>query len=163
MMKYAALFAASAMLLTSPVLAHFGMPQHHQDKKEAPQIQTGNGERNNIMLEGATRSGATFTFPRVEIERNGWLVMHPFKDGKPVPTVYVGHTQVKAGVTENVDIDVDTVPDNGEMFIVMLHFDMNDDGVFDFNDGITVPDAPVFEGSTLVALRYVTPDDSGAQ
>jgi len=138
-----------------------------QPKAEAnsntPSIVTGNGQRNNIQLEGASRKGATFTFPRVEIDKNGWLVMHPFSDGKPVPTVYVGHTPVKSGVTENVDIFLGEAPPAGTMFIVMLHYDANDDGVFDFNDGITVPDAPVFEGNKLIALRYAAPADSAAK
>ncbi len=125
-----------------------------------PQIITGNGKRNFIILEGASRRGATFSFPKVQIERNGWLVMHPFKDGKPVPTVYVGSRLVKSGLSENVEISVGDVPETGTMFVVMLHFDMNDDGVFDFNDGITVPDAPVFEDGTLVALRYATPEET---
>jgi hypothetical protein len=127
--------------------------QSHQD------IVTGNGERNYIVLEGASRVGATFTFPEVVIDKNGWLVMHPFKDGAPVQTVYVGATYVPAGESRDVAITIDRKPMTGEMFIVMLHYDVNDDQVFDFNDGITVPDVPVFEGNTLVALRYETPPE----
>lgn len=119
-------------------------------------IVTGNGVDNNITLAGASRNGATFTFPKVTISQPGFLVMHPFRDSKPVQTEYVGAVPV-SGTQESVSIEVSPAPATGDNYIVMLHYDMNEDGIFDFNDGVTVPDAPVFEGSTLVALRYVTP------
>lgn len=117
-------------------------------------IVTGNGEHNYIILEGATREGNTFTFKEAVIDKPGFLVLHPFKDGHPVQTEYVGAVPVKTG--SNIDVDVPLSVDiaSGDMFIVMLHYDMNEDEIFDFNDGVTVPDAPVFEGNTLVALRY---------
>ncbi|CAK9039448.1 ATPase [Durusdinium trenchii] len=123
----------------------------------APQIKTGNGVNNYIVLEEAARDGATFTFRKVAIERQGFLVFHPFENGAPVPTVYVGVEPLAAGVHEDVSITINEAPETGEMFVVMLHYDMNEDGVFDFNDGVDVPDAPVFEGDTLVALRFVAP------
>ncbi len=129
------------------------------DPVPAPEITLGNGERNYIVLDGARRRGATFTFPKVAIDQPGWLVMHPFRDGKPVQTEYVGAQLLAKGVTAPASITINTVPATGERFIVMLHYDKNDDGVFDFNDGITVPDAPVFEGSTLVALRFTAPPE----
>ena len=46
---------------------------------------------------------------------------------------------------------------SGDMFVIMLHYDVNKDGIFDFNDGVTVPDAPVFEGNRLIALRFAAP------
>lgn len=117
----------------------------------------GNGEKNNIQLDGATRAGSEFSFPRVEIDNPGFLVMHPFKDGKPVQTEYVGAVPVATGVSKDVKITVSDNPATGDMYIVMLHYDVNDDRVFDFNDGVTVPDKPVFEGTNLVALRYQAP------
>ena len=131
-----------------------------ESAEAAPQITLGNGENNAITLEEATRSGATFTFPIVRIDHNGFLVMHPFRDGAPVRTEYVGAVPVPEGTSHNVRITVEGEPETGEMFIVMLHYDMNDDRIFDFNDGITVPDAPVFEGSRLIALRYAAPADN---
>ncbi|MEM8697386.1 MAG: hypothetical protein AAGE05_15295 [Pseudomonadota bacterium] len=150
-----AICAGAALL---PADAAIAMP----DDGEAapPQITLGNGEHNAIMLEGATRSGATFRIPTIRIDRNGFLVMHPFRDGAPVPTEYVGAVPVPAGVSHNVRITVDAEPMAGEMFIVMLHYDMNDDRVFDFGDGVTVPDAPVFEGGTMIAHRYAAPEES---
>jgi len=137
-------------------------PAGKSTKTEAPKmdhskIVTGNGENNFIILEGASRDGSSFTFPEVTIDKDGFLVMHPFKDGKPVQTEYVGAVPVAAGTHKDVSITIDTPPNTGDNFIVMLHYDMNTDKIFDFNDGVTVPDAPVFEGHTLVALRYVAP------
>jgi len=120
-------------------------------------IVTGNGENNFIILEGASREGSTFSFPEVTIDKDGFLVIHPFKDGKPVQTEYVGAVPVAAGTHKDVAITIDRDISSGENFIIMLHYDMNTDKIFDFNDGVTVPDVPVFEGQTLVALRYKVP------
>ena len=128
-----------------------------------PSIETGNGQHNAIMVEGAVRTGATFRFPMVRIDRNGFLVMHPFRDGTPVPTEYVAAVPVPQGISHNVKITPNDSPQTGDMYIVMLHYDMNDDRIFDFNDGVAVPDAPVFEGNRMIALRYVTPADSSEQ
>lgn len=121
------------------------------------QITLGNGEKNSITTEGITRSGATFTIPELTIERAGFLVMHPFRDGEPVRNEYVGAQAVAAGTSENVTIDVSDDPAEGDMYIVMLHFDMNEDGMFDFGDGETVPDAPALEGTTLIAHPIAAP------
>ena len=129
-----------------------------EPKMDHAKIVTGNGENNHISLDGAYRTEATFTFPNVTLAKDGFLVFHPFKDGKPVQTEYVAAKALSGGSHDNVSIDVSDGPKTGDMYIVMLHFDMNEDGVFDFNDGVTVPDAPVFEGQTLVALRFQTPE-----
>lgn len=126
-------------------------------KMDHSKIVTGNGEHNFITLEGASRDGNSLTFPEVVISKPGFLVLHPFKNGKPVPTEYVGAVPIKAGQNTNVAIEVDGGVSSGDMFVVMLHYDMNKDGIFDFNDGITVPDAPVFEDHKLIALRYRAP------
>lgn len=140
-------------------LAGCATDQSREERKDKvpPQIVLGNGERNAVILEGATRSGSVLTFPSVMIERDGFVVMHPFRDNKPVRTEYVGATFVKAGITANVSVDVGAVPATGQNFIVMLHNDMNNDGVFDFGDGVTVPDEPTFEGNRLVALPFAAP------
>ena len=66
---------------------------------EAPKVQLGNGEANRIVTEGVTRKGRTLTFPEVEIESAGWLVLHPFREGKPQGKIYVGATYLEAGVS----------------------------------------------------------------
>jgi len=116
------------------------------------QITLGNGEKSNIMAEGMTQNGATFTFKEVNIEGNGWLVLHPFKEGRPHGVVYVGASYVKHGKNKDVSITVKDMPKSGENYLVMLHWDVDQDKNFDFGDGITVPDAPLFEGTTMVAF-----------
>lgn len=124
-------------------------------------IQLGNGEANSITVEGITRAGSVFTVPAVTIERAGFLVMHPFRDGEPVRDEYTGATPVAAGTTQGVEIDVGNAPAEGDMFIIMLHNDMNDDGAFDFGNGQdNVPDAPTFEGEMLIAHPIAAPADS---
>lgn len=118
------------------------------------QITMGNGEESNIVAEGFQQNGATFIFKEVNIKGNGWLVMHPFKDGKPHGTVYVGASYVKHGKNKNVAITVDDAPKSGENYILMLHWDVNQDKKFDFGDGVNVPDAPLFEGTKMVAFPF---------
>jgi len=151
------LTGVAALILMSACAETAPKTKTETAKMDHSKIVTGNGEHNFITLDGAARTENNFTFPEVVISKPGFLVLHPFRDGKPVQTEYVGAVPVKTGINQNVDIAVNVDVNSGDMFIVMLHYDMNEDGVFDFNDGITVPDAPVFEGHTLVALRYRAP------
>ena len=142
------------------IVEHTVAPKTSQVKQPAaPQITMGNGADNWIITEGATRDGATFTFPEVKIAGNGWLVMHPFKDGKPNGDIYVGHTFVEDGVSKDVDITVDETPEPGEMFIVMLHRDVNENEKFDFVfiSERKVLDEAVFEGAQMIGHAYPTP------
>ena len=126
---------------------------------EAPQITLGNGDKNWIVTEGASRDGATFVFPEVHIDGNGWLVMHGYKDGKPVGDKYVAATYVTDGDNRDVSITVDSPPEKGQMFVVMLHRDVNENQEFDFVfvDKFNVLDKAVFEGTKMIAHHYPTP------
>lgn len=123
------------------------------------QIRLGNGEENWIVVEGATRDGATFTFAEVQIANNGWLVMHPFEGGKPNGNIYVGASYVAQGTNANVEITVDPTPNPGDMYIVMLHSDVNENQEFDFVfvDERNVLDKAVFEGLTMIAHPIAAP------
>ncbi len=116
-------------------------------------VTLGNGESNWIVVDDTTRDGATFRFSEVQIDGNGWLVMHPFEDGKPKGDVYVGATYLTSGENRDVEVTVENAPQKGEMFIVMLHQDVNEDGTFDFVfvDERNVKDKAVFEGTTMIA------------
>ncbi len=129
------------------------------EAEAAPEMTMGNGEANWIVTEGATRSGATFSFSKVKIDGNGWLVMHPFKDGKPVGEVYVGATYLADGESEDVSITVDPEPKTGDMFIVMLHRDVNENKEFDFVfvDERNVLDKAVFEGTKMIGHAIPAP------
>ena len=140
---------ALALAIALLALAGASSAEEPAQPAEGPAFTTGNGKANWIVTEGATRRGATFSFREVRIDGNGWLVMHPFKDGKPVGDVYVGSTYLKDGDNRDVEITVDSVPKPGDMFIVMLHRDVNEDGLFDFVfvDEHNVLDRAVFEGA----------------
>ena len=145
-------FAASVALLACATAATLDPPA-------TTQISLGNGEANWILTEGATRDGATFTFREIRIDGNGWLVMHPFEDGKPVGHVYAGATYLTDGKNLDVKIAVETAPPQGEMFLVMLHRDVNENREFDFVfvDERNVLDKAVFEGTKMIAQPFAAP------
>lgn len=118
----------------------------------APKITMGNGDKNWIVVDGAVRNNKTLTFKEVQIDGNGWLVMHPFENGKPNGDKYVAATYVTSGTNNNVDIEVHKGATSGELFIVMLHRDLNENKVLDFVfvDDTNVMDKAVFEGSTMI-------------
>jgi len=130
-----------------------------QPQAAAPEIVLGNGEANWIIVEGVSRDHATLTFSEVRIDGNGWLVLHPFKDGKPVGELYVGHSYIEDGDNQNVEITLEAEPASGDMFIVMLHRDVNENQEFDFVfvDEVNVLDKAVFEGTTMIAHAIPVP------
>ena len=149
--KPASPVAAAVFLLTSAFTTA---------EEQPARITMGNGEANWIVTDGATRSGAVFSFPEVQIADNGWLVMHPFEDGKPNGRIYVGASYVAAGNNRDVEVTVDHTPASGDMYIVMLHSDVDQDKVFDFvfvADGVNVEDRAVFEGTTMVGHAWAAP------
>ncbi len=128
----------------------------------ASAITRGNGEKNWILVDGVTRAGRTFTFKEVHLEAGGWLVLHPFEDGKPRGEIYVGARYLPAGTHANVTVDVQTAPEpaTGTPFIAMLHSDTDDDQTFDFvfvDGGPHVEDKALIEGTTMVAHEIQAP------
>lgn len=122
-------------------------------------ISMGNGEKNWITTDGATRDGSTFVIPEVHIDGNGWLVMHPFADGKPNGNVVAGFSKIMDGTSKAVSISVEPDAQAGDYFIVMLHSDANHNGEFDFvfiNEREVV-DTAVFEGNTMIGHVLVAP------
>ena len=119
----------------------------------------GNGDSNWIQTEGVSRQGKILTFKEVHVEGNGWLVMHPFEDGAPNGDKYVAATYLNSGTNEDVDIEVYKGVSSGEMFIVMLHRDLNENGVFDFVfvDEQNVMDRAVFEGPRMIGHMVPAP------
>ncbi len=145
-------------LVLFTVLCLAGAPGYTEYAR--PQISMGNGEDNWIVTDGATRDGATFSFSEVHIAAPGWLVMHPFENGKPNGKVYVGASYLSAGTSRDVTITVDHEPAPGDHYIVMLHSDVDDDRHFDFvfvADGVNVEDRAVFEGAVMIGHVYAAP------
>lgn len=124
-----------------------------------PQISIGNGDKNWISTEDVKRVDGTLTFSEVQIDGNGWLVIHPFENGAPNGDKYVASTYLKDGTNTNVDIKVHKGLSTGEMFIVMLHRDVNENQVLDFVfvDERNVMDTAVFEGSTMIGHAIPAP------
>ncbi len=127
--------------------------------EEAPAITLGNGDKNWIVVNDVKRDGSVLTFSEVHIDGNGWLVIHPFEDGKPNGDKYVASTYLNDGKNSNVDIEVYKGLSTGEMFIVMLHRDVNENKVLDFVfiDDQAVMDTAVFEGSKMIAHAIPAP------
>ncbi len=127
------------------------------DQPSKPGI--GNGTKNWITVEDVTRDEGTLTFSEVQIDGNGWLVIHPFEEGEPNGDKYVASTFLNDGKNLNVDIKVHKGLTSGEMFIVMLHRDTNENEVFDFVfvDEQNVMDRAVFEGSTMIGHAISAP------
>lgn len=161
-------------------LLAFGTGASAQDDGAAPAITLGNGEANWIVVEGVERSadstyseqritsdsaavrrgdGATLTFNEVQIDGDGWLVLHPFIDGRPNGDWVAGFTFVESGTNTDVAVTINPAPESGTMFLVMLHSDSNEDGVFDFVfvDDTHVEDRAVFEGTRMIAHVFAVP------
>ena len=127
--------------------------------EEAPSFTMGNGDRNWIDVQGVTRDGSVLNFKEVQIDGNGWLVIHPFENGAPNGDKYVASTYLKGGKNTDVDIEVYKGLETGEMFIVMLHRDVNENKVLDFVfvDDRNVMDKAVFEGPKMIGHAIPAP------
>lgn len=148
--------AKSMMAVLALTLAHTGA---FAQEDQQPQRSIGNGTDNWITVEDVTRDEGTLTFSEVQIDGNGWLVIHPFEGGAPNGDKYVAATFLEDGKNLNVDIEVHKGLTSGEMFIVMLHRDSNENKVFDFVfvDEQNVMDRAVFEGSTMIGHAIAAP------
>jgi len=144
---------AASFLVANGVYAEEQYSNAKIEASTSPQISLANGEKNWIVVDGVARNDKTLTFPEVHIDGNGWLVMHPFEGGKPNGDKYVAASYVESGTNKDVDITVHKGVEKGEMFIVMLHRDVNENKILDFifTSDTGVLDEAVFEGSTMVA------------
>lgn len=124
-----------------------------------PKVALGNGDANWIVVDGLRREGNTFIVPEVNIAANGWLVIHPFENGRPVGAYYSASTYVASGKNFDVPITLESSPEPGTKFLIMLHSDVNDNQVFDFVfvDEVNVLDKAVFEGATMISQTFETP------
>jgi hypothetical protein len=116
-------------------------------------------QKNWIDVVGVTRNGSVLNFPEVQIDGNGWLVVHPFENGVPNGDKYIAKTYVENGANIDVDIEVVKGLTQGEMFIVMLHRDVNENKELDFMfiDETNVMDRAVFEGPRMIGHAIPAP------
>lgn len=124
-----------------------------------PRVTFGNGTANSITVEGATREGATFRFREVRIDGNGWLVMHPYRGDDPDLEIHVGHSYLASGTRSNVEVTVEPEPNAGDMYLVMLHRDVNENQKFDFSlvGERDVTDKALAEGTMIIAVPVSAP------
>ena len=125
----------------------------------AQAMSMGNGDKNWISVDDFEREGTILTFAEVQIDGDGWLVIHPFEDGAPNGDKYVASTFLNNGKNTDVSIEVFKGLAPGEMFIVMLHSDSNANKILDFVfvDDQNVMDLAVFEGSKMIGHAIPTP------
>lgn len=133
--------------------------QNIVEGQEHSKMTMGNGDDNWIVIEDVKRDGPMLTFSDVTIKGSGWLVIHPFEDGKPNGDKYVGATFLKDGTNHNVQVKVHKGLESKEMIIVMLHHDSNSNEIFDFVfvDDVNVMDKAVFEGHKMIAHAISVP------
>jgi len=84
-------------------------------------------------------SDNTVTVPYVLAKQDGWMVIHSTATGAPV----IGHTAVKAGLNQNVQVKIDDPTTITPEVIAMLHIDAGTKGTYEFPG----PDAPVMDAS----------------
>lgn len=99
----------------------------------------------DITMQGATFKGDSVTFPSVMIDKDGWLVIHAMKDGAPVLPTSLGSTFVPAGTTKNVAVEIDGKVMKGTDYLVMLHYETNANGTYDFGANDTTNDGPALK------------------
>tara|TARA_A200000113_G_scaffold223586_1_gene239509 strand:+ start:1054 stop:1371 length:318 start_codon:yes stop_codon:yes gene_type:complete len=66
----------------------------------------GNGDSNWITVENVKKQGNTLIFSEVQIEGDGWLVIHPFMNGAPNGDRVVGRTFLESGTNSDVEIEI---------------------------------------------------------
>ena len=118
--------ALLTLTLLSLVLANDGFA------KDYPKIDLANGMHNSIDISDVSRENNILTIKQVVIDGSGWLVLHPFEQGKPNGDKYVGYAYLQDGENNNVEIEVYKGIEPGDKYIIMLHKDVNDNQVLDF-------------------------------
>jgi uncharacterized protein (DUF2141 family) len=109
-----------------------------------------------VTLEGVTAADGAVTFPSVRIDKDGFVVVHAAMDGKPVLPGAIGHAKVSAGTTEGVTVPVEGL-ESGATYVVMLHYDTDGDGTYDFGEGATDVDTPAVTPAGEPWMKTFTP------
>lgn len=108
----------------------------------------------NIDVKAATVKDGAIMFPSVRIDKDGYVVIHEVKDGKPVLPESIGHTAVKAGTTSNVAVKVPGAK-AGTDYVAMIHYETNGNSTYDFGKASTTIDTPGMKpDNTPYALSF---------
>lgn len=112
----------------------------------------------NIDVEGATIEDGAIVFPAVKIDKDGYVVIHAVENGAPVLPSSIGHAAVSAGDSENVSVEVEGGAQEGTDYVAMIHYETNDNGTYDFGEGMTDVDGP---GTKADGTPYALPFQVG--
>ncbi len=94
--------------------------------------------------------GNTVVVKHIHANQDGFVVIHAnTADNKPGNQL--GHTQIKAGDSDNVVVQVSPAPKAGDKVWPMLHIDAGTIGTYEFPG----PDAPVIVGGNIV-MKQIT-------
>lgn len=109
----------------------------------------------NIDVEGAKIEGTSIVFPAVKIDKDGYVVVHAVENGEAVIPASVGHTAVAAGDSQNVAVEIEGGATEGTDYVAMIHYETNDNGTYDFAEGMTDVDTPGMRpDNTAYALPF---------
>jgi hypothetical protein len=109
-----------------------------------------------LKVEGGTTKGDMLIVPEVMMDKPGFVVIHEMIDGKPVVPQSIGHVAVAAGTTPFVEVPVQGGLKKGTEYMVMLHYDTNDNGEYEFGPGSTDVDTPVTDAAGVVMKPLMT-------
>lgn len=99
------------------------------------------------------------TVDEVVAPQDGWAVVHTLDaQGSPIANQVIGSTQVNAGMSTNVEIELTESFTPGDQLQVMLHIDEGTTGTLEFPSG---PDIPVAVDGQIVASNF-TVQEAGA-
>ena len=100
----------------------------------------------SIVFEGEL-GDTSLTVAQALIDQPGWLAIHANNDGSPGPVI--GHAPLRAGVNSNVVVPL-APEDAGDLVFPMLHYDTNNNGLYEFGT-VEGADGPVaVDGNVVV-------------
>ena len=110
----------------------------------------------NVMEMSMADGQTTVTFPRINAQQDGYIVLHAVADGEPVVPESLGHAMVMAGENTGVAVVVPMALSAGTELVAMLHAETNGNGVYDFGPGMTDVDTPVLlNGAPVTAMPAI--------
>lgn len=104
----------------------------------------------------STVDGNEVVVSEVDIPEDGWVVIHRSStsgDGPMVPQI-IGKTELDAGVSSDVHIQLEASVADGEQLWAMVHQDTGTDGEYEF-EGANSPDQPFTVNGDIVTESFM--------
>lgn len=113
----------------------------------------------SIVFEGELGE-SSLVVNQAMIDAPGWLAIHANDGGSPGPVI--GHAPLRPGVNSNIVVVLDPAA-AGDMVFPMLHYDTNNNGIYEFGavegaDGPVRVDGAVVVGPLQLAAVEITPE-----